>query len=515
MEPFAVLALFPILFLLAFACAPPGLVNANPKATRQLVTGIVGLELLLAVVLALSHAFGGGTPYAVSLVPAAEAGLSIYYDAITSLMLSLVAFVGFIVSRFSIRYLDSEATQGRYFCWLAFTIGAVSLMVVSGNLLMFFLAWVMTSFGLHHLLLHYRHRAAAHRAAWTKFFISRIGDAFLIGALILTFRTFGTFELSELFARVNDVSAGSQSSLTAIAWLLMLGAVTKSAQFPFHTWLPDTMETPTPVSALMHAGIVNAGGYLVIRMSPLIVQAPSALLTLAVIGAVTACFAGVVMMTQTSIKRTLAYSTVAQMGFMMLQCGLGIFSLAMLHILAHSLYKAYAFLNSGTVTSERAQSNYRVDLTSLVAAAAATVLAYLSISWALGIRVTGDPSGLVLALIICMALTTWGWRLMGRGEPRTTLIGLAGVIGLCVVYVASYRAVDYLLVTATPPVVFTTAAYWVMLGIATAFGVLFALHAALLRQHQPEWLMALRVHATNGFYVDTLYHRIFDSLAKS
>ena len=288
--------------------------------------------------------------------------IGMYFDGATGLMLMLVSFVGLVVCRFSIRYLDGEAMQGRYFRWIGFTVGAVSLMVVAGNLLLFFVAWVATSFGLHQLLLHYGHRVAAHRAAWTKFAISRLGDAFLIGALVLTFNMFGTFELSELFSQVNDVVSTSQitGGHAAIGWLLVLGALTKSAQFPFHTWLPDTMETPTPVSALMHAGIVNAGGYLIIRMSPLVALAPSALMTLAVVGAFTACFAGVVMMTQPSIKRALAYSTIAQMGFMMLQCGLGAFAAAMLHILAHSLYKAHAFLSSGSVIAQ-SDGNGRPD----------------------------------------------------------------------------------------------------------------------------------------------------------
>ncbi len=356
MQSFAVLLVVPILCLLATACLPSAIANTKVRLVRGFVTLLVALQCLLAFCLATGYVAMGSEPLSTSVLGTLDASnfAGIYYDGATALMLALVSFVGFVVSRFSIRYLDGEAMQGRYFRWLGFTIGAVSLMVIAGNLLLFFAAWVMTSFGLHQLLLHYRHREAAHRAAWTKFTISRLGDAFLIAALILTFKTFGTFELSTLFESAKAL-AGTTAltpSHVAIGWLLVLGAVTKSAQFPFHTWLPDTMETPTPVSALMHAGIVNAGGYLIIRMSPLVALAPAALITLALIGAFTACFAGVVMMTQPSVKRALAYSTIAQMGFMMLQCGLGAYSAAMLHILAHSLYKAHAFLSSGSVVSQ-------------------------------------------------------------------------------------------------------------------------------------------------------------------
>ncbi|MFT7638588.1 MAG: NAD(P)H-quinone oxidoreductase subunit 5 [Pirellulaceae bacterium] len=521
MELFAVALALPILCLLALACVPSYFANLHQKLLRLIVTSIVGLEFLIALLFAVAQGTSGATARSVSLlhwIVEPSVNFGIYYDSATSLMLLLVSFVGCVVSRFSIRYLDGEATQGRYFQWLGFTIGAVSLMVVAGNLMLFFVAWVMTSFGLHFLLLHYRQRPAAHRAAWTKFAISRLGDAFLIAALVVTFKTFGTFELSELFARAGEVGTASQSKAAhvAIGWLLMLGAVTKSAQFPFHTWLPDTMETPTPVSALMHAGVVNAGGYLVIRMSPLVALAPSALVTLAVIGAVTACFAGIVMMTQSSVKRALAYSTIAQMGFMMLQCGLGAFSAAMLHILAHSLYKAHAFLSSGSVVSQSLATrgakvptaSSRATFAYLLAATAATVLTYLSIAHLFGVDIAAKPGGVVMAFILLLALTTWGWRLFTLESSRAAVVGLVGVAGLCLAYVGSYLAVDYCLSTSTPVVQFPLAARLVFFSIALAFFVLFALHTVLLRPVQPAWLAPLRVHAANGFYIDAIYHRI-------
>ena len=169
--------------------------------------------------------------------------------------------------------------------------------------------------------------------------------------------TSGSFDYRDMFAAADAIH-----NLPTAAWheligiLFVLGAMTKSAQFPFHSWLPDTMETPTPVSALMHAGVINAGGFLVIRLSPLVSLSPIALDLLALIGALTAMLGAVVMLTQTSIKRSLAYSTIAQMGFMMLQCGLGAFSAALLHIVAHSAYKAHAFLSSGSVLDSAART---------------------------------------------------------------------------------------------------------------------------------------------------------------
>ncbi|MCO6455739.1 MAG: oxidoreductase [Pirellulaceae bacterium] len=525
MESLLALVCLPILCLLAFACLPSPAANSHARTVRQLVTWVVGGECLLATGLAISHTASGPAAWTTSLgLPDSSLRLGLYFDGATGLMLVLVSFIGLVVSRFSIRYLDGEATQGRYYRWLAFTMGAVSLMVVAGNLLLFFAAWVGTSIGLHQLLLHYGHRAAAHRAAWTKFAISRLGDAFLVGALVLTFQSFGTFELSELFASVKDLAAASQltDGHVAIGWLLVLGAVTKSAQFPFHTWLPDTMETPTPVSALMHAGIVNAGGYLIIRMSPLVALAPTALVTLAVIGAFTAVFGGVVMMTQPSVKRALAYSTIAQMGFMMLQCGLGAFSAAMLHILTHAMYKAYAFLSSGSVVAVSSATagakspspSPRMNIACWLVAASSTVLAYFAISTALGLDASEKPGGVVLAFILCLALTTWGWRLFALGQRTTILAALAGVVAICLVYVASYLAVDHLIRSALPVVPESPAVPFVLVGITLCFCVLLALHALLLRRRRPGWLEPIRVHAANGFYVDALYQRISAALAR-
>jgi NAD(P)H-quinone oxidoreductase subunit 5 len=488
---------------------------------------MTGVLCVLSLLLLILHQIAGGVPRAFSLIdviPDAGFHIDMLYDGVSGLMLLLVSFVGFIVSRFSVRYLDGEAAQGRYFRWMGFTVGAVSLMVTAGNLLFFFLAWVMTSLGLHQLLLHYRHRPAAHRAAWTKFAISRLGDAFLICALVLSFRMFGTFEFTELFSQASRL-AGPESDPghKAIAWLLMLGAITKSAQFPFHVWLPDTMETPTPVSALMHAGIVNAGGYLVIRMSPMFELAPMSLSVLALVGTLTACFGGIVMMTQSSIKRSLAYSTIAQMGFMMLQCGLGAFSAAMLHIIAHSVYKAYAFLSSGSAASMSESpaaeastfASRGLSIGALLGAMALTMVAFVAVLPALGISLYEKPGGGVLALILYIALTTWGWRLLSIGWAETGPLAFVGITGLCFSYIASYVAVDYLVGVSLSAV--GRSLNWQMLSAAvlTVFAVLFALHTKLIRTDSLTALAALRVHAGNGFYVDALYHRIFASLKQS
>lgn len=517
----------PILFLLASLGLPTRLANARVGMVRTVVTGLLAFEFLCALAAGLTLLVMGQNAWTVTLVRLpflAGLGLDFYYDPLTGIMLLLVSFVSLIVSHFSIRYLNGEANQGRYFRWLSFTTGAVSLMVVAGSLLLFVVAWVMTSLGLHQLLLHYPHRAAARRAAWTKFAISRLGDAFLLLALSLTFQTYGTFQLSDLFAQASDVAQSGQTTIqhAAIGWLLVLGAVTKSAQFPFHSWLPETMETPTPVSALMHAGVVNAGGYLLIRMNHLVVLAPSALATLAVVGTLTALFAGVVMMTQTSVKRTLAYSTIAQMGFMMLQCGLGAFSAAMLHIVAHSLYKAHAFLGSGTVApivnriSEAGgvTPNRFRSLACLVTAAATTTIAILAIASFLDLSLTQKPGGVVLGFVLGLALTTWGWRLMERSERQTVGVAITGLILMSLIYLGGYGLMQRIAGDAIAEVAIPAQGL-LSLGIIVTFATVFLLQVFLVPQRRPRWFEAIRIHAANGFYFDAMIRWLSLSLVRS
>ncbi|MEW4486436.1 proton-conducting transporter membrane subunit [Thalassoglobus sp. JC818] len=521
-----------MLFTLLFAviCTQIGIAllhfrfkNAATKRLRNIVSSIALLEFLLACWLLSWYAINGQSATTWTFIEWSHGGgISFFYDGATSLMLLLVSFIGFVVCRFSIRYLDGEESEARYFRFLGFTIGSVSLLVVAGNLLLLFAAWVMTSFGLHQLLLHYPHRRAAQRAAWTKFAISRIGDVFLIAALVLVFRSFKTFDLASLFSSAETIVLTSSSGPmhTAIALLLVLGAVTKSAQFPFHTWLPETLETPTPVSALMHAGIVNAGGYLIIRLSPIVSLAPVALTILALFGAFTACFAAVVMMTQPSIKRVLAYSTIAQMGFMMLQCGLGAFSAAMLHILAHSLYKAHAFLSSGSVIDQANKRLRSVPTThsmqrttvSFIFAAVISVLSLLAIATVGGLHIEAKPGGVILAMILCLALTTWGWRMSSNGGRPASGIAITGVVGMCIAYFGFYLAVDAWLQPLAVSASYTNSSLLVLTLSALGFGLLFGLHVVVYQFSTPTWINSLRVHASNGFYIESVYRRVFAPL---
>lgn len=429
----AVLAV-PLLYLVAIAI-PSRIANGQSRRFAKGVAGVALISFFLAVFAAVLQFMNGPARFAFGFAESITAHF--YFDTLTAVMLLLVSFLGAVVTRYSVTYLDGNPDHGRFMKWLSVTIGSVTLLIVSGNLLLFTIAWVATSLSLHQLLTFFHNRPAGILAARKKFLISRLGDACLVATLFLTWNCFGTWEFAGIFSKVEEIRASGAALPGCLAWsavCLIGGALLKSAQFPFHSWLPDTMETPTPVSALMHAGIINAGGFLVVRLSPIVSSAPMAMNVLAIVGAVTAIFASVVMLTQTSVKRSLAYSTVAQMGFMMLQCGLGAFALAVLHIVAHSLYKAHAFLSSGSTVSI-AKSSWTPDEKPsaqpvlLVAVLAAATLLTVGVGSLFGLNFGEQPGVLLLGSIFLMALAYFFWNLWAASR-ETALIGFGFAIGI-------------------------------------------------------------------------------------
>jgi NAD(P)H-quinone oxidoreductase subunit 5 len=512
----------PPLLLLAVAAVPAALADAHPRAIGRLVTALLAAGLAAAAAAAGLLAITGPVDRSLlATTTPVPLNLGIYFDPLAAVIMLLIATVGLVIARFSQRALDGEARQGRFFIWLAFTIGAVLLLVVARNVLMFTAAWMLTSLGLHMLLVHYPDRPWAIWAARKKFLISRLGDAFLLVALGLTLATFGTADYAELFARADALRASGDAGRAAslIGLLLVLGAMTKSAQVPFHSWLPDTMEAPTPVSALMHAGIINAGGYLVIRLSPLISLSPFALDLLALVGAVTALFGGLVMLSQTSIKRALAFSTIAQMGFMMLQCGLGAFSAAVLHIVAHSAYKAHAFLASGSVLESAARvktapAPARGGLGAALAAALAAITAggvCLGAFALAGIDPLHKPGGVVLGLVLGIALTTLLWHAFLSGSLGLAGGGILAATGVAAAYVTALIATERLLAGAA---ISHQSLPSSMLGgvvvavVVLGFVAVFAIQAAAPFLSRLPAVRALHVHAANGFYLDIPARRL-------
>jgi NAD(P)H-quinone oxidoreductase subunit 5 len=433
-------------------------------------------------------------------------------DAVSATMLLLVAFVGWVVVRYAATYLDGEARQGPFTGWLCLTLAAALLLVQAGNLVVLVLAWVGAGLGLHRLLLFYPDRPAARRAARKKAVFARLGDGALAGAALLLGFGFGTADIAAI---AEAARAGQAPGIAAAAAaLLALAALLKSAQFPTHGWLTEVMETPTPVSALLHAGLINAGGFLLIRFADVMLAAPGVLAALVMIGGFTALFAGLVMLTQPAVKTALAWSTIAQMGFMILQCGLALFPLALLHIVAHSLYKAHAFLGSGGAV-EKVAAIRRPGPVAVPGAGAvgraflAALVLYGVIGAAFGVE-GKSPQAIALGAILVLGVAYLLAQGFADAAPGPlTLRTSSAAAAAAVAYFALQRAAEALTAGVLPPAPAPGALEWVLIVSALlGFGLTAFAQATFPLWAQHPAAAGLRVHLANGLYVNALTDRL-------
>ncbi len=271
-------------------------------------------------------------------------------DALSAVMILTVSGVGFLIHVYSIGYMKGDEGYGRYFTYLNLFTFAMLLLVLADNLVLLFVGWEGVGLCSYLLIGFWFSRDSAADAGQKAFIVNRIGDAAFLVAMLMLFAAFGTLEIQRILIEA-PFRLGAGSALAATVTLLLFGgAVGKSAQLPLHVWLPDAMEGPTPVSALIHAAtMVTAGVYLVARMSPLYVLAPSTLAVVATVGAVTALVGGSIAIAQTDIKRVLAYSTISQLGYMFLALGVGAFAVGIFHLVTHAFFKALLFLGAGSV----------------------------------------------------------------------------------------------------------------------------------------------------------------------
>lgn len=268
---------------------------------------------------------------------------------------AMISFIGFVVVRFAAVQMRDEHEGNRFHRWLTAVLAAILFTAVSDHFLLFWLGWVGVSLSLHRLLLFYPERPRAQLAAHKKFIFARVAETSLGAALFGLWWQYDILRISELSA---TTLAGSLSGSEWIAILLAVVALLKCAQLPMHGWLLQVVEAPTAVSALLHAGIINLGGFLLLQFSPLLTDAPVARWLLAIIAGISMLVAATVTMTRISVKVRLAWSTVAQMALMLVEISLGYYTLAALHLLAHSCYKAYAFLTSGSAVEQRERQRF-------------------------------------------------------------------------------------------------------------------------------------------------------------
>lgn len=271
-------------------------------------------------------------------------------DSLSLLMGLIITGVGFLIHVYSIGYMDHEEDIVRYFAFLNFFIFSMLLLVLAENLLVLFVGWEGVGLASYLLIGFWYQRPAAAQAATKAFVVNRIGDLGLLLGIILTYYLFGTSDIQEISSRVGREFALGAPIITVLSLLYFWGATGKSAQLPLYTWLPDAMEGPTPVSALIHAAtMVTAGVYLVVRMHAVFLMSPIAIYIVGVVGGVTALLAALAATSQVDLKRVLAYSTISQLGLMFLACGVGAFYAAMFHLTTHAFIKGLLFLAAGNV----------------------------------------------------------------------------------------------------------------------------------------------------------------------
>ncbi|HSA62904.1 MAG TPA: NADH-quinone oxidoreductase subunit L [Nitrospiraceae bacterium] len=288
--------------------------------------------------------------------------IGLYIDRLTAVMLLLVTIVSSLVHVYTIGYMHGEPGYARFFGYIALFTFSMLMLVLADNLLQLFVFWEAVGLCSYLLIGHWYERASACSAATKAFIVNRVGDfGFLLG-LLLVWYSFGSLNYHEIFPAAHEAANLTMNVLgpfggtwevsvfTLICLLLFTGAIGKSAQVPLHVWLPDAMEGPTPISALIHAAtMVTAGVFMVARLAPLYNLSPTAMNVVALVGAATMVLGATIALTQTDIKRVVAYSTVSQLGYMIMACGLGAYASGMYHLLTHGAFKALLFLGCGSV----------------------------------------------------------------------------------------------------------------------------------------------------------------------
>jgi NADH-quinone oxidoreductase subunit L len=300
----------------------------------------------------------GGAPETVEIATWMDVGelqfsWALRYDTLSAVMVGMITLISCLIHLYSVGYMSHDATPSRFFAYLSLFTFMMLMLVTADNLVQLFFGWEGVGLASYLLIGYWYDRESANAAAMKAFLVNRVGDLFFMLGMALTFFTFGSLEFDAIFGSAEALAGKTFLGIPAlelIGVLLFLGAMGKSAQLGLHTWLPDAMEGPTPVSALIHAAtMVTAGVFLMCRMSPVMEFAPGALALVTVVGASTALFAATIGCVQNDIKRIIAYSTCSQLGYMFFAAGVGLYQAAMFHLFTHAFFKALLFLGAGSV----------------------------------------------------------------------------------------------------------------------------------------------------------------------
>ncbi len=491
--------------------------------------------------------------------PASVANLALpmgfYIDRLSAVMMVLISGVSTIIYLFSMRYMQQERGYSRFLALLAFTTFVLLCMVSSANLLMLFIFWQLLTWLLYLMSHHYAHPATM-EGAFKTYTLLRVGDVAFLSGIVLAYGLYGTLDFQQLFIRAAEVQTTFSlwpgggleiGGATAVTLLIFIGAMSKSAQFPLHMWLPDSLYAPTPVHALLHAGIVNAGGFLLNRLAPLYGLSPTTLHLVFAIGALTALLGAGMMLTQNDIKKTLGYSTIGQMGYMIMECGLGAFALAIFHLIAHGLFKATIFLNCGHVihaarqeprlppkdeTVEQTDFSLLTWLTGFITTLTLPLIILLAAHGVLSLPLR-NSQGVVIFLFFSWVTSSQAiltlYRLRAVASRKAAVLMLLTLLLVVLTYLLAAQAFTYFLYPAPGEVAayFQAAALprWlfdVMVG-ATALAITLGWVFIYAKSHgrslrMPDWVNGVQTRFylffMNRLYVDALALRLGRGFAR-
>lgn len=427
---------------------------------------------------------------------------------ISSVFACTVTLLAFTIFKVSYRALHRDRAEADFYRFAQLALASILGIAASGSLFLAIAFWCISGVAVHRLLTLYPERKRAHYSARKKVVANRVGNSFGILACGLLFLQSGFVSWSEM----GSVAPGAPAA-GAAALLIALAALVKSAQAPFQTWLPETLEAPTPVSALLHAGVLNSGGFLLLQSWPLLAGVSLARETLCVVGALTVVTSGLTMLTAADQKRRLAHSTSAQLGFMMLQVGLGVPEAALLHMMGHALYKAHAFLTSSRLQSEGhpVQVKTRGLRPSLVTAAGVIILG-LGPVWLHAAGLAGETpfARSTAASLLCTAALSGIWLSSQhlRGERLTSLAFTLLICGGAALTMWGGSSLALLPQLSSADATGGSPAHAVSLITWVAFAMLFLFQTSL------PWLNANCRHTPvfitlkNGFYFETIWRRI-------
>jgi len=554
---------YPLLILLAPLAA--SLLTSLPGAWIGRKTYRIGVlahvaAFGLAVCALVQVAAPGQGSIRIPLFPSPWSGLvefSLSIDRLAAVMMVLITGIGSLIYLYSVRYMKQERGRARFHTLLAFTVFVLLCMVSCANLLMLFLFWQLLSWLLSLLAYNYSHSPTV-KGAFRTFAVLRLGDVAFLSGIILAYWLYGTLDFEPLFRRAAEVPVtfslfgpGSGIELgaaTVVTLLIFIGAMSKSAQFPLHLWLPDSLYAPTPVHALLHAGIINAGGFLLNRLAPLYGLSPATLHVVLAVGLLTALLGASMMLTQNDIKKTLGYSTIGQMGYMIMECGLGAFALAVFHLIAHGLFKATIFLNCGHVIhaarldprlppkDEAFEQTEFSLLTWLTGFATTLILPLIILLAAHGVLnlTFRDSQGVVIFLFFSWVTSSQAiltlYRLRAVASRKVAALMLLTLMLVVSTYLLAAEAFTYFLYPGPGEVAAYFRAASLSTGLfdgliaATALFVILSWVLIYAKSHgrsirMPEWVDGLQVRLylffMNRLYLDALLYRVGERLARA